>query len=478
MRAICAATAAIAVLVGSASAAEPYDLNGDGRGELVLGLPDYVHERATLGLLLARGSADRLLGRRKVLTRRSLLGEGGRYPEAPEAITSADLDGDRFADLVLGVPGLNVGGSDDSRRGGLVVAFGSDDLIGERRLVIEGPPTDPEMEFDAPNFGDAVVAADFTGDGRPDLAVGAPRYDWPEEREHPAGAVYLLVAQPDGGFGEPVALPRPTGRRFSWFGSDLAIGDVNADGHIDLIEADNGSPGDIDAFRKLPGHLTVALGGPNGPTRFEPVEHEFRGGPTSLAVGDVTGDDYPDLVAGVADAAFWRFDAPRSPGELLIWVGGANGLGSQPIVLDQESPGVPGSNQRYDNFGRSVLVNRVDRDRFADIIVSAPLEGDEKGRVMILRGGADGIRRDGHKVVPRPRGARGWGWRIALRDFDGNGREDLVVDHAPRNIDKDAITALRGIAGGFAAKRAWSPDLSAFKQRNEATLLARDGSSS
>jgi len=477
VRATCAAIAALALLAGSASAAQPYDLNGDGRDELVLGLPDYVHERSTLGALVAPGSSDALLGRRAILTRRSLLGERERYPEVGEAVTSADLDGDGFADLVLGVPGLS--SDPDDYHGGLVVAYGSPDLVGERRLVIKGPPTDPASDLDSTEFGASVVAADFTGDGHPDLAVGAPRYDWPDDEAHPAGAVYLLVAQADGGFGEAVALARPSGRRFSRFGSDLAVGDVNADGHVDLIEADDGTPGDIDALRKLPGHLTVALGGPSGPTQFEPVEHDFRGGPTSLAVGDVTGDDYPDLVAGVAEAAFWRFDAPRSAGEVLVWPGGAAGPAAQPITIDQETSGIAGSNERGDDFGLSVAVARLDGDRFADIVVGVRGEDRARGRVLILRGARDGIRRRGHTVVPRPRKAIAWGFRIALHDFNGDGRRDLALDHAERRTDATVITLLRGIRGGFAGRDVRRLRLGrAFEEGDYFSVLARAGSSS
>ena len=49
------------------------------------------------------------------------------------------------------------------------------------------------------------------------------------------------------------------------FGQQLAIARVDGDKHLDIVEAAAGSTFDVD-FAGIPGHVTVAKGGPSGPT--------------------------------------------------------------------------------------------------------------------------------------------------------------------------------------------------------------------
>src|SRR5688572_28103067 len=67
----------------------------------------------------------------------------------------------------------------------------------------------------------AVVTADFNGDGRPDLATA----------NYSASTVSVLLANPDGTYQPAVSSPTSTGPQ------SVAVGDFNADGKMDLATA-------------------------------------------------------------------------------------------------------------------------------------------------------------------------------------------------------------------------------------------------
>lgn len=157
------------------------------------------------------------------------------------ALAIGDFTGDGQADLAVGVPGEFRGGSDEA---GAVEIFeggpdGIDVLLDEQIFsqldanILGTPQEDDE-------FGYALVAGDFDGNGRDDLAVGVPG-----ESEFLAlteiGAVQVfygftsglstvlddIVSESSGGGPYfPAA--------FNRFGEALAAGDFNADGRDDL----------------------------------------------------------------------------------------------------------------------------------------------------------------------------------------------------------------------------------------------------
>jgi hypothetical protein len=84
-------------------------------------------------------------------------------------------------------------------------------------------------------FGDALVVAEFNGDGRSDLAVGAPLAD--PTKDVPAGSVYIYLGSKEGlvlaAWVDPGKLRGEPA--MDTFGASLVTDDFNKDGQDDLL---------------------------------------------------------------------------------------------------------------------------------------------------------------------------------------------------------------------------------------------------
>jgi hypothetical protein len=396
-----------ATVAAAACPRVPSDFNGDGRADLVAGVPQrtgHLSGEPPTPVIQA-GGVHVLYGSPSGFTNGPFYDpETQGMPEGHEfggsnhfgdAFAAGLFDGDCYGDLAIGA----------SHGSQVLVMYGSaTGLHPEHSAVFTSPEVFGDRTDDqGDGFGAALAAGDFNHDGFDDLAGGAP---WGFD-EH--GAVGVLFGSADGitttgaSFLTQDSPNVPGGAEFSdSFGSVLAAGDVTGDGMADLVAS---APGESVGSLSSAGGVLVLPGGPAGPsgTGAQWWDQNSPGVPGSaeewdsfgaaLAIGDLTGDGRADLAIGAPGEDIGNLDGA---GMVTVLKGAAGGLtATGALAWDQNDPQIPGSAELNDGFGSPLVIGDVNHDSRTDLVIGVSNESagaiESAGALNILYGNATGI---------------------------------------------------------------------------------------
>jgi hypothetical protein len=388
------------------------DVNGDGFADLLSTAPGATGKP---GYLFAYLGSQQGLSSPSTF---SLGNEVDAFTRDPVA-SAGDVNGDGFADAIVGVPELNKPSSS------VYLFLGGPEGLSSNPTLVASPPGVPG------EFGWVVSSAgDIDGDGYSDVVVCA--------NVGPNEGCFLYHGGEGGLSPSPWAtlasLTLPNGATGNYGYSAASAGDINGDGYGDLVFGSNYVGTYVAVFTGSATGLSpvpVFLAAPHIPNQID-QSPDF--GASVACAGDVNGDGFADVIVGSPTDG----DAYATTGSTYLYLGSPTGLSTAPLTLDRPTPdpaaefgsmvagagdvdgdgysdllattatqaflffggpagpspvavALPGGQANY-NFGQGAIAGGgdVNGDGFADAIVGAPDGSSYVGSVLVYPGSRSG----------------------------------------------------------------------------------------
>ena len=427
------------------------DLNDDGYTDVIVGAPGYDGDQADGGAAfayhggptgLATGSADW-----------TSVGDQSAAQLGTVVSTAGDVDGDGYADVVIGAPGYDISNTATlTDAGRAYIHYGSSTglVTGTVSWTADGDQAGARLG------AAASTAGDVNGDGRADVVIGAPGYDVVGTVNlTDVGRAYVYYG------GSTTSKAAPTSRSPDWtatggqenahFGAAVSIaGDVNSDGYADIVV---GAP-DYDDIQPDEGAAFVYQGGPTGLATVpawsaHPTDQEnAHFGVAVSTAGDVDGDGHSDLAIGASGYDNQQTDE----GGAFVYYGHPSGLAATPTwsAAGQQDGALAGWSV--------AAAGDVNGDGYADIIIGAPQYDrgqTEEGAAFLYTGGPDGPTTSPAWIGESDQAWAWFGQAVAgAGDVNNDGYADIIVG-APRydgeQIDDGKAFVYHGSPAGLTA---------------------------
>jgi hypothetical protein len=449
-----------------AAEVKPYDVNGDGYADTVIGASgEDIGDAIDAGMLhILYGRSTGITTAGDQIIHQDTTGVPGATEEQDvfgAETASGDFNADGYADIAVSATLEDIGTVPDA---GLVqVFYGS--ANGLRTSGVTG------LEVPRPDLrlGWALAAGDFNGDGRDDLAAGG--------LDSGPGSFFVFYGSDTGlstsyqEFAQGADGVPGVPHFDESFGASLSTGDINNDGHSDLaIGADR----DEDDLGYFTGSVTLLYGsatGLNGNHDGQRFSKETPGVPGdsggfgegdfpdsfgyALTLADFNGDHRADLAVGAVGAPV-SYDGVVKPdaGTITVLYSDGTRIGTDNAVeITQATPGIPGIPGRYDHLGLTVVGGDANGDGHSELAVFS--DGDQY--VTIIPGGLNGLVTASAKVWTQDSsGIPGvaepgdyWGGSMRFADIKGVGRASLIVGATGENARRGAFTVIHSTSTGL-----------------------------
>jgi len=374
------------------------DFNGDTIDDLAVGSPEstgsFGHARYGLVRVYYGSATPEVFGEAVNVSNIGVLQDS----RTGFALAAGDFDGDGFADLAVASPGLN------TNAGGIRIAYGSASGLADPGSVIDQDTPGVEGVREAHDlFGYSLAAGDFDGNGGDDLAVGVvnenqvgsvqvlfstpsgidPALDLLLSQDAVAGTgelndqfgFALAAADFDGDGKDDLAIGSP--------GEALGLSnEITNTGMVVVVYGSTSATFDL---------ARTQAWGQGGILSVDTAEAGDRFS-AALAAGDFDADGYADLAIGQPEEDV----TGTNDGALTVHMGGPNGFSQlRARLLAAGTDGLPGPIQAHSNFGFAAASGDFDADGAADLVIGAPFHNQDgtildSGLEVVLYGGLFG----------------------------------------------------------------------------------------
>ena len=397
------------------------DVNGDGYSDLIVGNYGYDDGQLTNAGVVrvyfgSTGGFNTTLD--------AQLSAGQAEARFGGSVSSGDINGDGYDDVVVGAPFWDGGELDE---GAGFVYFGGP---GAFNTTVDGRVESNQVNA---QMGSSIaVVGDVNGDGKSDVVVGAVFYDNTNPEQ---GAAFLYYG--GAGFNTVADARLETNQSSAFIGvSTAGAGDVNGDGFADVIVGGTG----FDATAASNSGVALLFYG--GAGAFNTVadgtmtsQADARLGFSVNSAGDVNGDGFGDVIVGANEFT----GGELTEGAAFIYFGGAG-------TFDATADANLQVNQIDAAMGSSVAsAGDINGDGYADVIVGAvDFDNGEanEGAAFVYTGGPGVFEPTADVQLERNQIAGGYGFSVTSGDTNGDGVSDVIVG-AP---SFDATIADDGVA--------------------------------
>lgn len=315
------------------------DFNGDGIADLFIGayggdgIDDLGSTNGEITILYGNNSWLSSILMSSPPAQSSIIYEDANL-QAPKGITSGDVNGDGFDDLIYTSTVFDGPPSYPSNNSGLVrVVFGSDSLPAESEFSSLSNGTKFSIygkdAFDG--LGESVACGDINNDGFDDIVVGAQGGAGIDNLKSGSGEVYIIFGRPtwpssEYDLGEPniyLDLTVIYGiDEVDLLGNSVAVGDVNGDGFDDVsmlacgaFGSNNARPRSGETYilygqNSMPTTIDLSLEPNNVSTIYHPDIFDLASLNGRLNIGNINGDNYKDIFISLLEA-----DGPGNSGD-------------------------------------------------------------------------------------------------------------------------------------------------------------------
>ncbi len=425
------------------------DVNGDGYSDVVAGAPLYDQGEVDEGrIFVFHGSAAGLALSPSWTAQSNQANAlfGGA------AATAGDVNGDGYADLLVGASEYDDGQQDE---GAVFLYAGSSSGLDAQGSRPEGTPANADWQ-NQQNAAQsylgyaASTAGDVNGDGFSDVLFGAYAFTSNASR---GGAAFVYLGTRDGLSDQIdwMAEGNQAGARLGL--ATASAGDVNGDGYGDVIAGaywyDHGETDEGAAFLFL-GSADGLVTTPAWMAEGNQADAWF--GWQLSSAGDINGDGYDDVIVGAI-----HYDGGETDeGAAYVYLGSPQGLSVDPAWMTE-------GNQAGAEFGRVQTAGDVNSDGYADVIVGAVNYANGQtgeGRAYVFHGSTTGLSAAPNWTAEINRTNARFGVSVSgLGDVNNDGYGDVVVgadQYSNGQLREGAAFVFFGSASGLSATHNWS----------------------